>query len=279
MGRPRATIRRGVSALRVVGGLLALVAIAASGLFAMALGGSGSPGTGPAAATPDQATQVDVSTDGRQLYLNTCATCHGADGRGTALGPSLEDAGPADFDFFLRTGRMPLSAPGQPAFRQGTILSEAQIHALVAYGSSPGTGAPIPQLATTANLPAGYQLFINNCAACHGATGSGGSVGPGVFAPSLRGKDPQIVAEAVVVGPGAMPQFNWDAQQLTDVATYVQQLGSGPSSGLSLGGYGPVPEGLVAIVVGLGLILLVVRWIARPESGTAVQEPPPDDAP
>ena len=266
-----------MSALRVVGGLLALVAIAASGLFAVTLGSSASTARPAAAAVAQQATQVDVSVDGRQLYLNTCATCHGADGRGTAIGPSLQDAGPADFDFFLRTGRMPLSAPGQPAFEQGTILSEAQIQALVAYGASLGSGPDVPQLATNADLPDGYQLFINNCAQCHGATGSGGSIGQGVFAPSLRGRAPQLVAEAVLIGPGAMPAFKWDKQQLTDVAAYVQQLSSGPSpGGLSLGGYGPVPEGLVAVVVGLGLIVLVVRWIARPESGTAIEGPPAD---
>jgi len=28
--------------------------------------------------------------------------------------------------------------------------------------------------------------------------------------------------------------------------------------------------------VGLGLIVLVVRWIARPESGTAIEGPPAD---
>jgi ubiquinol-cytochrome c reductase cytochrome c subunit len=264
-----------VSALRVVGGLLALVAIAASGLFAMTLGSPASAARPAPAAAPDQATQLDVSADGRQLFLNTCATCHGADGRGTPNGPSLEDAGPADFDFFLRTGRMPLSAPGQPSFEQGTLLSEAQIQALVAYGASLGSGPAIPQLVTDAKLPDGYQLFINNCAQCHGATGSGGSIGQGVFAPSLRGRDPQLVAEAVLIGPGAMPAFKWDAQQLRDVAAYVGQLGSGPSpGGLSLGGYGPVPEGLVAVVVALGLIVLIVRWIARPESATAIETPP-----
>jgi hypothetical protein len=72
-----------------------------------------------------------------------------------------------------------------------------------------------------------------------------------------------------------MPAFKWDAQQLSDVAAYVGQLGSGPSpGGLSLGGYGPVPEGLVAVVVALGLIVLIVRWIARPESATAIETPP-----
>jgi ubiquinol-cytochrome c reductase cytochrome c subunit len=269
-----------VGTLRAIGGLLALAGIAASGLFALGIAGNTAAGAGePSGRTrPDQATQVDVSRDGRQLYLNTCATCHGADGRGTDTGPSLQDTGPAAFDFFLRTGRMPLSAPGQPAFRQGTVLSEAQIEALVAYGSSLGTGPPIPELATSADLPAGYQLFINNCAACHGATGSGGTIGPGVFAPSLRGRDPHIVAEAVLIGPGAMPRFDWDAQQLSDVGAYVRQLGSGPpGGGISLGGYGPVAEGFVAVVVGLGLLVLIVRWIGRPEPNPTVEQPEAGD--
>jgi ubiquinol-cytochrome c reductase cytochrome c subunit len=270
-----------VGTLRAVGGLLALAAIAASGVFALGLAGGAAAGARlePRAASPEQATQVDASGDARQLYLNTCATCHGADGRGTDTGPSLQDTGPAAFDFFLRTGRMPLSAPGQPAFRQGTVLSEAQIEALVAYGSSLGTGPAIPALATSADLPAGYQLFINNCAACHGALGSGGTIGPGVFAPSLRGKEPRTVAEAVVVGPGAMPRFDWDSQQLADVAAYVGQLGSGPTAGgITLGGYGPVAEGFVAVAVVVGLLVLIVRWIGRPEPGPEADEPPTEDA-
>ena len=54
------------------------------------------------------------SPDGRDLFLTSCASCHGAEGAGTDLGPSLEDAGAAAADFQLSTGRMPLADADGP---------------------------------------------------------------------------------------------------------------------------------------------------------------------
>jgi hypothetical protein len=60
-----------------------------------------------------------------------------------------------------------------------------------------------------------------------------------------------------------MPRFDWNEQQLGEVAAYVGYLGHAPSpGGQPLGGYGPVPEGFVAVVIGLGLLVVVCRWIA-----------------
>jgi len=289
----------GVHAARTLGGLLALAAIAAGG-FVLVEGVPSAAGPGPAAASvgsasttaigaaaavgsrpPSQVTALQASSEGQQLYLQACASCHGTTGAGSNLAPSLANSGTAAFDFFLRTGRMPLSGPGQPAFRQGRRLTQDEIDALVGYGATLGTGPAIPQLTSTASIPDGWQLFINNCAACHGAAASGGSVGPDVFAPSLHGKDAQTIAEAVLVGPGAMPRFEWNDQQLADVAAYVEQLSNPPTpGGQSLGGFGPVPEGLIAGVLGLGLLVLVCRWIglgARPEEADEVQGVAPTD--
>ena len=44
---------------------------------------------------------------GRQLFLTGCVSCHGADGVGTDLGPTLIGVGAASADFQLSTGRMP----------------------------------------------------------------------------------------------------------------------------------------------------------------------------
>jgi ubiquinol-cytochrome c reductase cytochrome c subunit len=209
---------------------------------------------------------------GRLLFLQTCATCHGTDAGGTQRGPSLKDAGVAAWDFYLRTGRMPLSAPGQPAFRQQQNLLPEQVAFLVAFGRTVTTGPEIPSVVVDAGaLSAGRALYINNCAACHGATGGGGSIGGGAFAPRLTDKDPTTIAEAALVGPGPMPRFDWTEQQLGEVATYVGFLSNAPApGGQPLGGYGPVPEGFVAVVLGLGLLVVVCRWIA----GTGKKERP-----
>ena len=185
--------------------------------------------------------------------------------RRLAAGPELQGSGPAAWDFYLRTGRMPLSAPGQPSYLQQPVLTEDQIEELEAYGATIGSAAPaVPNVVVdVAQLNTGRDLFINNCAACHGAAGTGGSIGGGYVAPSIAGHDPTTLAEAVLVGPGPMPKFDWSSQQLSAVATYVQYLGHAASpGGTALGGYGPVPEGLIAVVVGLTVLVGISIWVA-----------------
>jgi ubiquinol-cytochrome c reductase cytochrome c subunit len=181
-----------------------------------------------------------------------------------SLGPDVREAGTAAWDFQLRTGRMPLSAPGDPSYQQGRVLEEQQIRALVAYGATLGDGPDIPRVVTdAASVPRGWELFINNCAACHGASGTGGSVGPGAFAPSLLQDDPTTIAEAILTGPGTMPRFAWDEAELGAVTSYIGELAEPHDpGGLPLGGLGPVPEGLVAGILGLGALALAARLVA-----------------
>jgi ubiquinol-cytochrome c reductase cytochrome c subunit len=220
---------------------------------------------GPVPQTQQQVSDADLIAEGRRLYLQSCASCHGPTGAGTSVAPSLENAGPATNDFYLRTGRMPLGRLGTPSWEQEPQLSDELIEALVAYTSTLGEGPEIPQVvADTGDLQRGWELYINNCAACHGATGAGGGIGAGVIAPGLSRADPLIVGEAMLVGPGAMPRFDFPEEDVNAVAAYVQYLHSEPSpGGIPVAGGGPVPEGLVAGVVGVGLLVLVVRWIAR----------------
>jgi ubiquinol-cytochrome c reductase cytochrome c subunit len=270
------------ASLRALGGFVALAAIV-TGVLMLTGSWSGRAGgsTGDDAAAhvlptliPGATTVMDVAATarGRELFLSSCASCHGPDGRGSDDGPSLASSGPAAWDFYLRTGRMPLSAPGQPADRQGVALSQDDIDALVAYGATISRGPAVPDLVVdVASLQRGRDLFINTCAACHGATAGGGSVGPGVFAPALVGADPKTVAEAVRIGPGAMPPFAWDDGRLSDVAAYLDWLATAPRpGGVSTGGQGPVPEGLLAVLIGLGALVVLARWIGKPAR-------PPDD--
>jgi ubiquinol-cytochrome c reductase cytochrome c subunit len=151
---------------------------------------------------------------------------------------------------------------GKPAFGQ------ADIDALVAYVASLGGGPAIPTVDPAAGrLPEGERLFQENCAACHSATGTGGALTSGQVAPSLAPSTPVQVAEAIRVGPGAMPRFDpqaLDERQVDSVAGYVGYLQRGGNrGGHDLGRVGPVTEGLVAWVVGLGLLVLVVRRLGK----------------
>jgi ubiquinol-cytochrome c reductase cytochrome c subunit len=53
-------------------------------------------------------------------------------------------------------------------------------------------------------------------------------------------------------------------RQVNDIAAYVESLKTRPYNrgGAPIGGKGPVPEGFVAWVIGLGLLVLASRWIA-----------------
>ena len=88
-------------------------------------------------------------------------------------------------------------------------------------GARHGTGATIG-----GDRTAGARIFAANCAACHGNTGEGGSIGPSLHRESRRLaydalvswiKDPQPPM------PHLYPQVLSEAQ-VRDVAAYVESL-------------------------------------------------------
>jgi ubiquinol-cytochrome c reductase cytochrome c subunit len=245
------------------------VALAAAVLAA----GIASPGAQAGAAGAAQ------EVDGQQLYMRQCASCHAADGSGVAdHGPSLEHEGRASADFVLRTGRMPLPDPDQQPSRRPVRLSEAEIVALVDHVGSLGEGPDIPDVdPARGSLPDGGRLYQLNCAACHVASGAGAAIGEGGVAPSLMESTPVEVGEAVLIGPGAMPVFGaLDSQDIDDLAAYVEQLQDEDATGVtSLGGVGPVAEGLAAWILGLLALVAFSRWIGTPST----DDDRADDAP
>lgn len=218
----------------------------------------------PRAAAPHPG--FDPADDGERLFAQSCASCHGAEGRGTSHGPSLLEAGAASADFQLRTGRMPFTGqPGQQTRRKPPAFDDASIRALVGYVASIGSGPAIPAVTLDdALLPRGSQLFVADCAACHGATGNGGAVGGGAVAPALAEATPLQVAEAMLTGPGQMPIFELSDADVDAIATYIAHLqNAAQPGGFEIGGIGPVPEGLVAWLAGMGALLLIIVLIGR----------------
>ncbi|HYX12593.1 MAG TPA: c-type cytochrome, partial [Candidatus Acidoferrum sp.] len=247
--------------------LVAVIGVAVAGWLILGLGwnpvaGASAPGR------VGQTGQVAQAADGRAVYLQSCAACHGPQGQGTTDGPSLQASGPAAVDFMLRTGRMPLNRPGDPTQRRQPAFDDATIRALVAYAGSFGPGPTIPTVVLSgADISRGRELYTANCAACHGPTGGGDAIGGGVSAPALGQSDPTTVGEAVRVGPGAMPVFGagLSDRDVNDIATYLQYLEtSRPPGGIQPPLVGPVAEGFVAVVIGVGLLIVIVRWIEPP---------------
>jgi ubiquinol-cytochrome c reductase cytochrome c subunit len=209
--------------------------------------------------------QTDQQAQGQALYEANCSTCHGLQDEGTANGPSLQNAGPAAVDFMLSTGRMPLANPGDQPVRDEPKFTPEQTAAIVAYVETiaPG-GEPIPTVDPAAgDLARGAEVFLNTCAGCHGAGATGDSVGGGQIAPTIDPANPTQIGEAIRIGPGLMPRFGpetIDQADLDSVAAYLLWIRDhGQDGGLQLGRVGAVAEGLVIVVVGLGLMILFLR--------------------
>jgi ubiquinol-cytochrome c reductase cytochrome c subunit len=220
---------------------------------------------------------------GSELYASNCASCHGIDGRGVSpanpvagagnikgIGPSLRGVGPAAPDFYLRTGRMPLSNPDEPPKRGRPVFDEREIRALVAYVSSFGKGMPIPHPQPSDHLAQGLEAFTEHCAGCHQVVGEGGYV-TDARVPVLQHATARQIAEAVRIGPYLMPRFTdkaIDDRELDDIIAYVQASKKPEDrGGLGIGHIGPVPEGIVAWLIAafalVGACAVIGRRIAR----------------
>ena len=205
---------------------------------------------------------------GHRLFEENCSSCHLPTAQGSAVAPSLIGVGPATVDFWVTTGRMPAATTLQvQAQEKPPRLTDKQAEEVAAWINSLTPSAPyIPDVhLKQASLTTGATLFALNCAACHTITGAGDELAYGTYAPSLHAATPTQVAEAIRTGPGNMPRFtgNLSDAQVRDIVAYVTEKIQHPTDrgGFGLGGVGPVAEGLVALLFGVGGLMLVAFWI------------------
>ncbi|HLX88500.1 MAG TPA: c-type cytochrome, partial [Acidimicrobiales bacterium] len=208
---------------------------------------------------------------GEALFQANCASCHGTDAYGTDRAPNLVGLGAATVDFWVSTGRMPLAISAIQAMRKPPRFDRQQTLQIVAYVTSlaPSSvnGPAIPSVNLThSDLATGNTLFVLNCAACHTITGAGDALAEGYFAPSLHKASRTQIAEAMRTGPGNMPRFSPGTltdKQVADIVAYVRGYIQKPDNrgGLGLGGIGPVAEGFIALLIGVGGLMLVAFWI------------------
>jgi ubiquinol-cytochrome c reductase cytochrome c subunit len=223
------------------------------------------------AAPPKQVQPADVG----RLFLADCSTCHGADARGTNRGPTLVGVGRASLDYYLTTGRMPitnpdffLGNPDQNLERRKPFYSPQVITALEDHieGLTGDGGPPIPNMNLNANRAAGGEVFRLQCAACHAWAGDGGAL-LHREAPQLHDDTATQIGEAVRVGPGLMPAFGQaalDDRQLDQLASYVRYLAHPEDRGGDpLWHLGPFAEGFAAWAIGMTLLLFTIRWIGE----------------
>jgi ubiquinol-cytochrome c reductase cytochrome c subunit len=210
---------------------------------------------------------------GEALFMENCASCHGTQANGvpaSAVGayPNLVGLGPATIDFWIDSGRMPdKDTAAVEAPRRQPALTPSQAEAIAAWVDSLSPsypGIPTPNL-NKASESEGAALFALNCAACHTIEGDGDALAFSTFAPSLRHIPAFQVVEAIRTGPGNMPRFtgNLSDKQVDDIVKYVTTEIQHPENpgGFGLGGLGPVAEGFIALLVGVGFLMLICYWI------------------
>ena len=260
-GRP-ATLRQRRLRRRLSAALLLLTGLAVAGGLAATLTPT------PQVAVADESQSALLRT-GKQLFDTSCVTCHGVNLQGVAdRGPSLIGVGEAAVYFQVATGRMPVARQEAQVERKQPKYTEAETLQLGAYVQSVGGGPELPEgdlRGDDANLAEGGELFRLNCASCHNFAGRGGALSAGKSAPSLDPSSDLVIWTAMLSGPQNMPAFS--DNQLTEeqkqaITNYVQTLKEERDpGGVGIGRLGPLPEGLVIWVVGIGAIMLMILWI------------------
>jgi ubiquinol-cytochrome c reductase cytochrome c subunit len=265
-------------------GLPALAAIVCAGLslFDLAAHGEGrtqAAGTLAGTATVPSGPRL---SQGHDLFLSSCAACHGMNAQGIpGRAPSLHGVGALAADFYLETGRMPLPSSRAQPLRTRPAFSQAKIQTLIDYVASFG-GPAIPTVDVKhGSLSKGQSLFALDCAGCHSIQGSGGIV-TGAVVPSLNVATPRQIAEAIRTGPYVMPRFGpgeLSEADIDSIARYVRSTQAPDDrGGWGIGRIGPIPEGMVAWLLAAAALLLIARLIGErapaPKSGPTT---PPGD--
>ena len=224
----------------------------------------------PASNTMSASAKSTLVEEGQTIFLKGCSSCHGLNAEGSAVAPSLIGVGAASVDFQVGTGRMPMQDMSQQAMRKKPVYNEEQTAALAAYVSSlaPGPASLTNEEITwerDGNTADGGELFRNNCAMCHNFAGQGGALTQGKYAPTLMGVEPKHIYEAMITGPQSMPVFSdkiITPQEKLSIIKWIKAAESEPNlGGASLGRVGPVTEGLLIWVFGLGLLIGIAVWL------------------
>ena len=194
----------------------------------------------PALQTRAAETQLNTAiTEGTDIYLENCIVCHGASGEGLSVYPALTTAASMDADTLTKVierGRYDTQMAAY-GIDEGGMLSDTQIDALVTlvqYGDwntvytladargvvppeivvaevSEETVAQISALPDGDMLTSGLTLYVENCAACHGANLEGTTLAPALNTVELQSTESYEIARIIEQGVPGTLMAGWDA--------------------------------------------------------------------
>jgi mono/diheme cytochrome c family protein len=222
---------RTLSALAVLSLALCLLLLAACGTP------KGEPQVSSEPVTPSQVLDFDT------LYVQNCAGCHGAQGRG---GASIALANPVYLAIVDETTMRNIVAEGargtsMPAFAQssGGMLTEQQVVVITSgifsrWGRKQvldGANPPSYAAKIAGNVDHGQLVFGTYCASCHGSEGGGTQKGSAITNDSfLALVSDQELRTIVITGRpelgapdwrGNLPGRSMTDQEITDVVAWL----------------------------------------------------------
>lgn len=187
----------------------------------------------------DESLSQFARAQGRPVFLENCAPCHGAGGGGARGYPNLLDDewlwGGRLEDIALtirdgiRTAQSKERRGSMPAFGREGTLKRPDIEAVADYVLSLAGGTPAPG----ADLEQGKRLYAEHCVSCHGADGRGKR---DIGAPNLTdaiwlyGPDRATIIDGLWNGRGGvMPAWagRLDESTIKALTIYVHTLGGG----------------------------------------------------
>lgn len=188
---------------------------------------------------------LQAKPNGEELYSTHCSACHGPTGTG---GVGVPLALP-DFQYGVTNEYLEktirLGRPGRimPSFSQ---LSDDEVKAIVKHIRQWAPGKPFKYSneKINGNVTHGKQLFLKNCAACHGAQGEGGKgtgvtfsrprdlpiIAPAINNPGFLASAPDLMIKTVLMnGREGTPMLSFLKQGMSekdidDVVSYVRSF-------------------------------------------------------
>jgi mono/diheme cytochrome c family protein len=199
----------------------------------------------------------EVVNQGRQLFLESCAICHGADGHGAPyLGrsmypPAMDMTSPhvqhwsdAELFWIIQNG---VRLTGMPSWQSAISATDTwklarfihdlpRLDAAAASTAVPAQAQPAAQPAQVDLIKYGKTLYKQEgCFTCHRLNGEGGQVGPDLTPEGTRGRTEEWLIghfkNPPAYTPGSiMPPFkNLTDEQLKALTAFLQNQKNGAS--------------------------------------------------
>jgi cbb3-type cytochrome c oxidase subunit III len=201
-------------------------------------------GNSAPAVSEDQvaAARSPEALSGAALFAAKCSTCHQPSGQGTdafpplAGNPVVTSVDPAAMIAVIVNGRSgPLNVNGKTYNGQMPTwkgqLTSADIATVATYvrsawgnNASPVTEQEVAAAGAPVSVQVGASIYAKNCAACHGAGGTGG-IGPALAGnPHVNITDASKMLTTILQGRNLMPSWRGQlsAGDVAAVATFVR---------------------------------------------------------